>query len=169
MHELNHLAALTAVLFASGDAVSMDTLCKVFQAPELQLSQWLDQLEKDLAGRGIALLRSGGGVQLAADRQYNDFIQRLTEDLRPARLSAPTLETLAIVAYRQPVTRPEVEEIRGVKAEKALNTLLAYDLITEVGRRETTGRPILYGTTPEFLRHFGIADLSELPELKEQP
>ncbi|MDD2283280.1 MAG: SMC-Scp complex subunit ScpB [Eubacteriales bacterium] len=166
MHDYNSIAALEAVLFASGDAVALDKLCWVFEVTELQLSQWLDQLETDLAGRGIRLIRSDGAVQMAVDRNYNAYIERLTDDLRPSRLSAPTLETLAIIAYRQPVTRPEIEEIRGVKVEKALNTLLAYDMITEVGRRETTGRPILYGTTEEFLRHFGIRDLSELPELK---
>ncbi|MDD4657620.1 MAG: SMC-Scp complex subunit ScpB [Eubacteriales bacterium] len=166
MHEINSIAALEAVLFASGDAVALDKLCSIFEVTELQLSQWLERLEADLAGRGIRLMRLEGAVQMAADKRYNAYIERLTDDLRPARLSAPTLETLAIIAYRQPVTRPEIEEIRGVKAEKALNTLLAYDMITEVGRRETTGRPILYGTTEEFLRHFGIQDLSELPELK---
>ncbi len=152
-------------MFSSGDAVALDKLCWVFEVTELQLSQWLDQLETDLAGRGIRLIRSEGAVQMAVDRKYNAYIERLTDDLRPSRLSAPTLETLAIIAYRQPVTRPEIEEVRGVKVEKALNTLLAYDMITEVGRRETTGRPILYGTTEDFLRHFGIKDLSELPEL----
>lgn len=166
MKEFNSIAALGAVLFASGDAISLDKLCSVFEVTALQLSQWLDQLETDLAGRGIRLVRSEGAVQMAADRKYNAYIERLVDGLRPGRLSAPTLETLAIIAYRQPVTRPEIEEIRGVKVEKALNTLLAYDMITEVGRLETTGRPILYGTTEEFLRHFGISDLSELPEIE---
>lgn len=164
MKELNLVAALEAVLFASGEPVPLAKLCTIFQATELQLNQWLEQLAVALSDRGLCLLPSPGAVQLAAKREHNVFIERLAEDLRPARLSAPTLETLAIIAYRQPVTRPEIEEIRGVKVEKALNTLLAYDMITEVGRRETTGRPILYGTTDEFLRHFGIRDLSELPE-----
>lgn len=160
------VAALEAVLFVSGDAISLERLCTIMETTELELCTWLDQLEERLEGRGIQLVRRPGEVQLAAAKDYNEYIQRMVEGARPARLSAPTLETLAIIAYRQPITRPEIEEIRGVKVEKALNTLLAYDLITEVGRRETTGRPILYGTTEEFLRYFGIADLSELPEPK---
>ena len=166
MDDINEIAALEAVLFAKGEAVTPTELSSIFQVTELQVSQWLEQLEADLRGRGICLLRRSGTVQMAAARKFNVYIDRLNEDLRPARLSAPTLETLAIIAYRQPVTRPEIEEIRGVKVEKALNTLLGYDMITEVGRRETTGRPILYGTTDEFLRHFGIQNLSELPELE---
>lgn len=158
------IAALEAVLFVSGDAISLDKLCIILEATELELNGWLEQLEQRLVGRGIELLRRPGEVQLAAAKEFNEYIQRMVEEVRPSRLSAPTLETLAIIAYRQPVTRPEIEEIRGVKVEKALYTLLAYDLITEVGRRESTGRPILYGTTEEFLRHFGIRDLSELPE-----
>lgn len=166
MSERENIAALEAVLFANGDPVAMEKLCDVFEVTQLQLSQWLDDLESALEGRGLELVRQDGDVQLAAARIYNGYIQQLVEGLRPARLSAPTLETLAIIAYRQPVTRPEIEEVRGVKVEKALNTLLAYDLITEVGRRETTGRPILYGTTDDFLRHFGITDLSQLPDPK---
>lgn len=160
------VAALEAVLFVSGDPISLERLCTILETTELELSTWLDQLEQRLEGRGIELIRRSGEVQLAAAKEFNEYIQRMVEGARPARLSAPTLETLAIIAYRQPITRPEIEEIRGVKVEKALNTLLEYDLITEVGRRETTGRPILYGTTEEFLRYFGIADLSELPEPK---
>jgi len=166
MSERDYLPALEAVLFANGDAVSMEKLCDVFEVTQLQLSRWLDQLESDLEERGINLVRAEGEVQVVAAKKYNNYIERLVAGLKPARLSAPTLETLAIVAYRQPVTRPEIEEIRGVKVEKALTTLLVYDLITEVGRRETTGRPILYGTTDEFLRHFGIRNLSELPDSK---
>lgn len=166
MLEQNRIAALEAVLFANGEPVSMEKLCSVFEITQLQLSRWLDQLESDLEERGICLIRLDGEVQLAAAKEFNEYVERLVDGLRPARLSSPTLETLAIIAYRQPVTRPEIEEVRGVKVEKALNTLLAYDLITEVGRRESTGRPILYGTTEEFLRHFGIKNLAELPELK---
>lgn len=158
------IAALEAVLFVSGDAISLDKLCTIMETTELELCAWLDALEQKLSGRGIELVRRPGEVQLTAAQAFNEYIQRMVEEVRPSRLSAPTLETLAIIAYRQPVTRPEIEEIRGVKVEKALYTLLGYDLITEVGRRESTGRPILYGTTEEFLRHFGIRDLSELPE-----
>lgn len=166
MEDNNILAAIEAVLFTSGDPVSLDKLAAIFQATELQLNQWLTTLETSFSGRGVQLLRSNETVQLAARREFNGYIESLYQDARPGRLSAPTLETLAIIAYRQPVTRPEIEEIRGVKVEKALNTLLAYDMITEVGRRETTGRPILYGTTDEFLRHFGITGLGDLPAVE---
>lgn len=165
MEDSNVLAAMEAVLFACGDPLGLDRLAELFQVTELQLNHWLDMLETSFEDRGIQLLRQNDTVQLAARRQYNTYIESLNHDSRPGRLSAPTLETLAIIAYRQPITRPEIEEIRGVKVEKALYTLLTYDMITEVGRRETTGRPILYGTTEEFLRHFGIENLEELPVL----
>lgn len=164
MTEQDKVAALEAVLFCSGDPVQLEKLCLIFETTPLQLSRWLDQLAQSLEGRGIRLSRYDDSVQLEANPAYNSYVEKLVEGLRPARLSSPTLETLAIIAYRQPITRPEIEEIRGVKVERALSTLLAYDLITEVGRRETTGRPILYGTTDEFLRHFGLKDLSQLPK-----
>lgn len=162
------VAALEAVLFCCGDPIGIDKLCEVFEATPLQLNQWLEQLEAELDQRGIELRRLEDEVQLVTRPLYNVYIERLLDRQRPSRLSSPTLETLAIIAYRQPITRPEIEEIRGVKVEKALHTLLSYDLITEVGRRETPGRPILYGTTDQFLRHFGITDLADLPEPKSE-
>lgn len=167
MDPQEELAALEAVLFCSGDPVMVDKLCAIFAITPLQLSHWLDQLDQVLQGRGIKIARGEDSVQLEADPAYTPYVEKLAAGLRPARLSSPTLETLAIIAYRQPITRPEIEEIRGVKVERALNTLLSYDLITEVGRRETTGRPILYGTTDEFLRHFGLNNLSQLPTVRE--
>lgn len=161
------IAALEAVLFCSGDPLTMDKLCQVFETTELEISQWLDWLEIDLVERGLELRRFDDSVQLVTKARFTPWIEKLLDNQRPTRLSAPTLETLAIIAYRQPITRPEIEEIRGVKVEKALATLLSYDLITEVGRKETTGRPILYGTTPEFLSFFGILDLSQLPGPRE--
>ncbi len=164
MIDENKVAALEAVLFVSGDPVTMERLCEIFEVTPLQMNQWLDNLETELKGRGIQMSRGEEGIQLEARPAYTYYVEQLLEGMRPSRLSAPTLETLAIIAYRQPITRPEIEQIRGVKVERALSTLLSYDLVTEVGRLDTTGRPILYGTTDEFLRHFGLKDLTELPQ-----
>ncbi len=164
MSDENKIAALEAVLFVSGEPVAMERLCEIFEVTPLQLNQWLDKLESELNGRGVRMNRIEEGIQLESHPSYTYYVEQLLEGMRPSRLSAPTLETLSIIAYRQPITRPEIEQIRGVKVERALSTLLSYDLITEVGRLETTGRPILYGTTDEFLRHFGLKDLTELPQ-----
>ena len=154
----NPIAALEAVLFVSGDAVSIEKLCEVFAVTPLQMSNWLDQLEQTLQGRGIELIRTREEVQLAAVKKYNPYIERLAEQARPVRLSAPTLETLAIIAYRQPITRPEIEEIRGVKVEKALTPTFLH-LITEVGRRRDGP---FYTAPPTNSCGISASDLSEL-------
>ncbi|HEY9576230.1 MAG TPA: SMC-Scp complex subunit ScpB, partial [Pseudobacillus sp.] len=118
--------------------------------------------------RGIGLIELAGTYQLATKREHASYLKKLVESSQPQTLSQAALETLAIVAYKQPITRAEIEEIRGVKTESALHTLVVKGLIKETGRSEGPGRPILYGTTKEFLDCFGLKDLAELPPLSEE-
>jgi segregation and condensation protein B len=132
-----------------------------------RLDAALARLAADLqsGGRGIRLLRHEATVQLVTAPEMAPELERFFGYQATTRLSPAALETLAIVAYRQPVTRPQIEAIRGVDSSGVLNTVLARGLVAEVGRLDTAGHPILYGTTPAFLRHFGLNSLDELPPL----
>jgi segregation and condensation protein B len=114
--------------------------------------------------RGIQLVEVAGAYQFATKPELAPYLERMAQSPSRASLSQAALETLSIVAYRQPVTRVEIEEIRGVNSDRALNTLLSKELIMEVGRSEAVGRPILYGTTPSFLQYFGLKGLEDLPD-----
>lgn len=119
------------------------------------------------ANRGIRILEVAEGFQLVTDPELYPYVTRLTHRVRRVRLSRPALETLAVVAYRQPVTRVEIEQVRGVDASGVLDTLLKFNLVRITGRKEAVGRPLLYGTTREFLDHFGLKSLEDLPSLEE--
>jgi segregation and condensation protein B len=118
-------------------------------------------------GRAYKIIRVAGGVQLGSDPQYSPWIRRLLKERLRTRLSRSALEALAIIAYRQPIARSEIEHIRGVDCEGVLSTLLERGLITVGGRATTPGRPLQYVTTPDFLRYFGLNDIEDLPKLKE--
>ncbi|MFW5856106.1 MAG: SMC-Scp complex subunit ScpB [Halanaerobiales bacterium] len=167
--EVNKLAALEAVIFSAGEPVTESELSNILELSKSKLREYLEVLKKeyDKNSHGIELKRYGDGYKFVTKPDYADFIKELHEGNRQVSLSRAALETLAIIAYRQPVTRAEIEEIRGVKAEKTLLTLSRYNLIQELGRKETIGNPIVYGTTEEFLQHFDLEDLSRLPELEE--
>ena len=115
--------------------------------------------------RGLRLIEINGGYQLVTKEENSDYIQKLLKKNRKHSLSQASIESLAIIAYKQPITRIDIDEIRGVKSESALQRLVERSLIREVGRLEVPGRPILYGTTDEFLRQFGLKNLKELPSL----
>jgi len=133
------------------------------------IRQLLTELSQEYvqANRGIRILEVAEGFQLITDPELASYVMRLTRRVRSVRLSRPSLETLAIIAYRQPLTRIEIEQVRGVDAAGVLDTLLKLSLIRVTGRKETVGRPILYGTTREFLDHFGLKSLDDLPTLEE--
>jgi segregation and condensation protein B len=126
----------------------------------------LEQLGRSCQDRGVRLQRHGQKVQLVTAPELTDYIERLLGLSLTGKLSAAALETLAIVAYRQPITRPEIEAIRGVNSDGVLRTLLSKGLVEEVGRLDTVGHPMLFGTTFEFLRFFGLESIEQLPELK---
>ncbi len=158
---------IEAVLFVAGEPVENDALCDALEITSLQLSDALDKLKRDYdhGRRGIRLLRFGKCVQLATRPDYALYVERLLQPVQKQSLSQAALETLAVVAYKQPVTRSEIEAIRGVKCDYSIQSLSTKRLIVEVGRKEALGRPILYGTTDEFLRHFCIDSLEDLPEI----
>lgn len=154
-----------AILFVSGEPVETAELERALEVTTLELSAALDELESgyDRERRGLRLLRFGGHVQLGTRSDYAPYIEKLLQPVQKQTLSQAVMETLAVIAYKQPVTRGEIEAVRGVKCDYSVQSLMNKRLICEVGRKETLGRPILYGTTDEFLRHFGISSLAELP------
>ena len=157
---------LEAVLFAAGDPVRMDELLRILGCTPEALESAAAELRTTLDDRGSALtLREvAGGWQLVTRPAYYHDLEKLTQIL-DHRLTTPTMETLSVIAYRQPVTKAEIEEIRGVRIEKSLARLLEYGLIEERGRKATIGRPILYATTDTFLEAFGLGSLEDLPNL----
>jgi segregation and condensation protein B len=161
---------LEAALFASGVPVPVDDLATLDPHVErADLLAALSELADHLAhgGHGVELIEAGGGWQILTRPEYTAAIERAQLATRPQRLSAAALETLALIAYRQPVGRAEIEEVRGVSAANLLKTLLERGLIDMVGRSEGIGRPMMYGTTPAFLEQFSLRHLGELPRAEE--
>ena len=156
-----------AILFVTGNAVEKKEICRAMEITEGELEETLDELESgyDFDRRGLRLLRFGAHVQLATRPDYAPFVEKLLQPVQKQSLSQAVMETLAVIAYRQPVTKAEIEQVRGVKCDYSVQSLMTKGLIEEVGRKEALGRPILYGTTDAFLRHFCISSLSELPEI----
>lgn len=162
---------IEAILFVAGEAVRLEELARALNLPVNQVEKALEEIknEYDYEQRGFCLKRFGRQVQLATRALYADDVVRLLQPVQKQSLSQAAMETLAVVAYRQPVTKAEVEEIRGVKCDYSLHSLTVKNLIQEVGRKDTLGRPILYGTTEEFLSHFGLTTLDDLPPLPDAP
>ena len=160
---------IEAILFVSGEAVSVKDLAKALQTDEKEVRSTLKELrdEYDYGQRGVLLKRFGDKVQMATRPLYAGDVVRLLQPVQQQSLSQAAMETLAVVAYKQPVTRAEVEQIRGVKCDYSLQSLMNKGLIREAGRKDTIGRPILFCTTDEFLSHFGLEDLNELPPMPE--
>lgn len=154
------------LLFVSAEPVTVEHLASVIACPPERVEAALEQLKESCRQRGIRLQRQGNKVQLVSAPEVTDYIERFLGLTTSARLSTPALETLTIIAYRQPITRPEIEAIRGVNSDGVLRTLLSKGLVEEVGRLDTVGHPSLFGTTFEFLRYFGLEDLKDLPELE---
>src|SRR5437016_4518750 len=163
-------AALEAIIYAADEPATIDQLAKALGEEKLAVQASLDELVASYAAeeRGIEIRAVAGGYKLYTKPQQHDVVRRFIKSLRPPlRLSMPALETLAVIAYKQPVTSPEISEIRGVNTSGVISTLLDKHLITTAGRKEVMGRPILYKTSKEFLMRFGLSDLEELPSLKE--
>jgi segregation and condensation protein B len=163
----NLFPVLECLLFVAADPVSPAQVGQVLEIPEETATEALEHFRRHYVnGGGLHVVRVAGGYQL---RTRPEFANVVATFLRPAaqKLSRQALETLAIVAYEQPITQPEIDLLRGVNSDGVIKTLADRELIREVGRKDAPGRPILYGTTDYFLRHFGLADLSELPKLEE--
>jgi segregation and condensation protein B len=163
-------AALEAIIYAADEPATIEQLAKALGEEKLAVQASLDELVASFAGdaRGIEIRAVAGGYKMYTKPQQHDVVRRFIKSLRPPlRLSMPALETLAVIAYKQPVTVPEISEIRGVNTSGVISTLLDKHLIVTAGRKEVIGRPILYKTSKEFLLRFGLSDLEELPSLKE--
>ncbi|HXT76169.1 MAG TPA: SMC-Scp complex subunit ScpB [Candidatus Eisenbacteria bacterium] len=163
-------AALEAIIYAADDPATIEQLAEALGEEKLAVQSSLDELVASYAAddRGVEVRAVAGGYKMYTKPQHHDLVRRFIKSLRPPlRLTMPALETLAVIAYKQPVTAPEIQEIRGVNTSGVIKTLLDKRLITTAGRKEVIGRPILYRTSKDFLMRFGLSDLQELPSLKE--
>ncbi len=169
MEKSRQTAVLEAVLFTMGEAVKIDKLAKLIEADEKDTVALLEEMKKglDKDSRGITLNQVGDACQLCTKPEMYDYLIDLTKSDHKFVLSDSALEALSIIAYKQPVTRLDVEKIRGVNSDHAINRLLEFDLIKELGRMDAPGKPILFGTTDQFLRSFGVKSLEDLPEMSQ--
>jgi segregation and condensation protein B len=163
-------AVIEAIVYVAEEPLTLAQLAAALQQPAERIRTLLDQLvaEFDKPEHGITIREVAGGFKMATKAEHHDAVRAFVKSLKPPlKLSLPALETLAVIAYKQPVTSPEIMEIRGVQGAGVLKTLLDRKLIAGAGRKNVIGKPILYKTTKEFLIQFGLKDLSELPSLKE--
>ncbi|MGQ9732527.1 MAG: SMC-Scp complex subunit ScpB [Candidatus Zipacnadales bacterium] len=156
--------AIECLLFASPEILSEARLAEILDTDRTSVERGIERLREMLADDGLQLVALAGGYQLATRPDYAEVVQRLLQPT-PARLSAQALEVLAIIAYRQPITRPEIDDLRGINSQHAVSTLIEKGMVTTVGRKNAPGRPLLYGTTPHFLSTFGLKEIKELPSL----
>ena len=167
MERTRQKAVIEAVLFTMGETVEISKLAEVIEEDVRTTKAILQELNEEYAkeDRGIVLAQFDSAVQLCTKADMYEYLIKIAKSPRKMVLTDTVLETLSIIAYKQPVTRLEIERVRGVSCDHAINKLLEYDLITELGRLDAPGRPLLFGTTEQFLRSFGVKSLDELPEL----
>ncbi|EFI84520.1 Segregation and condensation protein B [Listeria grayi] len=172
MTDNNQMGVLESLLFAAGDeGLSVEQLVQVMGITHIEVLNLLEAVGEDYRSkdsRGLTLLETAGSFQLATKKEHADYLRKLVEIPDQSTLSQASLETLAIIAYRQPITRMEIDEIRGVHTDGPIRTLVAKGLVKDHGRAEGAGRAKLYVTTDEFLDSFGLKSLAELPQLEDQ-
>ncbi len=169
---MNLKSVLESLLFAWGEPLNINEISRIMNLPVHKVSAVLDEMTEQFAedpDRGLILQKFGSSYQITTKKENFDFIQDLLQTTVNKSLSTAAMETLSIVAYKQPVTRVEIELIRGVKCSNVVKGLLDKGLIKEVGKLDKPGRPVIYSTTDEFLRHFGLNSIDELPALKIEP
>ena len=164
-NDLNMAALLEGLLFVAVEPVAPAQLAVVLDVSVSIIEKGLEELDENLKVRGLRLQRHAGRIQLTTAPELADLIERFLGLEATTKLSRAALETLAIIAYQQPVTRPALDSVRGVNSDGVIKCLLSKGLLQEVGRSDGPGRPILFGTTPEFLQHFGLKSLVDLPAL----
>ena len=170
MTEQELISALEAIIYAADEPATIDQMVAAIGGEKTELRAALDKLVASYAAdeRGIEIRKVAGGWKMYTKAQHHEVVRKFIKSLRPAlRLTMPALETLSVIAYKQPATLPEINEVRGVNCGGVIKTLLERRLITTAGRKDAVGRPILYRTSKDFLMRFGLADLDELPSLKE--
>lgn len=160
---------IEALLFVAGEPVTLDTLRKIVEVDKYNTDRILRDIINDYSinNSGLLILEVAGGFQMVTNPASSPWIKKLLSTSMPKRLTQSSLETIAIIAYRQPIIKAEIESIRGVNSDGVVKTLLDRRLVKILGRKEAPGRPLMYGTTQEFLQYFGLKDLAELPTLKE--
>ena len=157
-------------MFVAGDAVSLSDIAAALEIDEVTLARTADEIseQRKQSAEGVLLMRVGDKLQLCSNSEYMSYIDRVLQPVKKTRLTQSTLETLAIIAYKQPITRFEIEQIRGVQCNYSVAMLVERGLVVRVGRKKALGNPMLYATSDEFLRHFGISSLADLPKLKQE-
>lgn len=167
MEESKKMAVLESILFAMGESVEISKLAEVIEEDVKETKELLEKLRLKYKSEesGIELLELEDSYQLATKPGMYEYLVKIAKTPRKMTLSESVLETLSIIAYKQPVTRVEIENIRGVNCDYQINKLVEYNLVTELGRKDAPGRPLLFGTTEEFLRSFGVKSIKDLPEL----
>jgi len=163
------MAIIEALIFVSEEPLSVKTMAEVLREDRAVVEAAVAELAKEFNGRngGLQLREVAGGWQFATRPEYHEHVRAYLKSRPSAKLSIASLETLAVIAYKQPVTVPEILEIRGVQSPSSIKTLLDKKLIVAKGRKETVGRPMMYGTSKDFLLQFGLKDLSELPSMED--
>lgn len=170
MQQLNLKAVVEGILFVSGDTgITLKQLSNVLDITEKNIEELLKELTADYEdeSRGMLIIQADKAYYLTTKPEHSSYLKKVLEIPQTSKLSQAALESLAIIAYKQPITRVEIEEVRGVNSDRPVQTLLARSLIEEVGRRDTIGRPILFGTGKDFLTYFGLTSLDELPPFPE--
>jgi segregation and condensation protein B len=160
---------IECILFAAGDPISIRELSEMIEIDDKRVRRIIEDMNNfyNDSSRGLYIVEFNNKFQLSTKPEYGSYVKKLIKPEGRQNLSQAAMETLAIVSYRQPITRIDIDELRGVRSDRAIATLLEKGLIKEAGRMDTVGRPILYGTTEDFLKYFGFKNIKELPELIE--
>ncbi len=167
MENQDYKAIIESILFTMGESVELSKIAAAIELDKPETKRLLDELITDYAqsGRGITIIELDGAYQMCTRPEMYEYLIRIARQPKHRALTDVLLETLSIIAYKQPITRVEIEKIRGVSCDHAVNKLLEYNLIQELGRLDAPGKPLLFGTTEEFLRSFGVHSIDELPVL----
>jgi segregation and condensation protein B len=167
MERLKQKSIIESILFTMGDSVEVSKIADVIELDKKETKEMILELKKEYEERecGLSILELDGSFQMCTKPDTYEYLVKIAKAPKKQVLTDTVLETLSIVAYKQPITRIEIERIRGVSCDHAVNKLVEYDLIKELGRKDAPGRPILFGTTEQFLRAFGVRSLEELPQL----
>ncbi len=169
MEDREAKSVIESLLFISGEPMTIDSIRKITEIDKKKIDALVKELISDysLRNSGLLIIEVAEGVQMVTNPASSPFIKKLISTAVPTKLSQPSIETLSIIAYKQPIIKAEIEAIRGVNSDGVVKTLLERRMIRIIGRKEVPGRPLMYGTTREFLQYFGLKDLTELPTLKE--
>ncbi|HAF26130.1 MAG TPA: SMC-Scp complex subunit ScpB [Lachnospiraceae bacterium] len=168
MDKNKNKAILESILFTMGESVDIERLAGVLELSEKTVEKYLDELKKEMdedPSRGVTIMKLEGAYQMCSKSEMYEWLIKIASSPRKYTLTDSLLETLSIIAYKQPITKIEIEKIRGVNCDHAISRLMEFDLVCELGRMEAPGRPMLFGTTEQFLRSFNVTSLDDLPHM----